>query len=356
MSSLDRRHCAVLGLLVVALAGRAGAAEGEGLARFAYGQTHMGSPFNLVLYTTGEPAARRASDAAFARVEQLNGILSDYDPDSELMRLCDRAGTGPVAVSDDLYRCLARALEVARASAGAFDPTINPVGRLWRRARRDRRLPDADLLAKAQALVGWENVRLDPARRTAELLRPGMKLDLGGIAKGFAAGEAHAVLKAHGVDRALVAAAGDIVVSGPPPGRDGWRIGIAPLDPTRPPERVLVLHDAAVSTSGDAERFVVIDGRRYGHIIDPRTGEGIIRRASVTVVARDGATADSLATAAFVLGPERGMTLVEATEGAAALFVQHVPDGPPSERATTRWSTIRQQQADAATPDGATAP
>lgn len=356
MSILDRRRCAALGLLIATLTGPAGA--DDGLARFAFQQTHMGSPFHLVLYTIDEPAARRASDAAFARVAQLDAALSDYDPESELMRLCARAGTSPVAVGDDLFRCLERALAVARASDGAFDPTVNPVGRLWRRARRDRQLPDPDLLARAKALVGYQNICLDPARRTVALRKPGMKLDLGGIAKGFAAQEAQAVLKAHGIDRALVAAAGDIVVAGPPPGRDGWRVGIAPLDdPTKPPERHLLLAHAAVSTSGDAERFVVIDGKRYGHIIDPRTGEGIIRRASVTVVSPDGAMSDSLATAAFVLGPERGLALVERFDGAAALFIQRAPDGTLSERTSARWPSIRQTLASETQPaDGATAP
>jgi thiamine biosynthesis lipoprotein len=135
-----------------------------------------------------------------------------------------------------------------------------------------------------------------------ELLQPGLKLDLGGIAKGFAAQEAQAVLKAHGIDRALVAAAGDIVVTGPPPGRDGWRVGIAPLDPTQPPGRILIVANAAVSTSGDAERFVVIEGKRYGHIIDPRTGYPGREVLSATVVHEDGSVADAAATALVVAG------------------------------------------------------
>ena len=138
-----------------------------------------------------------------------------------------------------------------------------------------------------------------------------MKLDLGGIAKGYAAGEAIAVLKRHGIARALVAGAGDIVVSGPPPDADGWTVGIAPLETPASRARAvyLSLKDAAISTSGDAERFVEIDGKRYSHIVDPRTGLGVVDRCSVTVVAPDGATADSLDTAAYVLGPERGLAL-----------------------------------------------
>lgn len=358
MFRINRKHCAAVGMLWTLLAGQVEA--GTELTRFEFQQTHMGSPFSLILYTNDALTARRASDAAFARIAQLNAVLSDYDPDSELMRLCARAGSGPVTVSDDLYRCLARALEIAQASEGAFDPTINPVGRLWRRARRDGKLPDPDRLAQARQLVGYQNVRLDPARKTVELKKPGMKLDLGGIAKGFAAQEAQKVLKTQGVTRALVAAAGDIVVTDPPPGAEGWRIGIASLDgPTRAPARVLLLKNAAISTAGDAERFVVIDGKRYGHIIDPRTGESLIRRASVTVVSTegDGATADGLDTAAFVLGPDLGLPLVEKTPGAAAFYIERNADGRTLERATARWGMIPlapDQPGNA--PDGATAP
>jgi thiamine biosynthesis lipoprotein len=283
----------------------------------------MGSEFKVVLYTSDETIARSASRAAFARIGALDRALSDYQPESELMQLCGRAGGPPVPVSADLFEVLDRAQTMYRRSEGAFDVTVGPVVRLWRRARRDRKMPDAELLGRARALVGGDDVRLDPKARTVELSKPGMKLDLGGIAKGYACGEAIAVLRQNGVRSALVAGSGDIVVSGPPPGAPGWTIGIGPLEaPTAPPRQFLRLTDAAVSTAGDAERFVEIDGRRYSHIVDPRTGRGVVDRASVTVVARDGATADSLDTAAYVLGPRRGLALVEATDAAAALIVR----------------------------------
>lgn len=308
-------------------------------ARFESRQTHMGSEFKIVLYTTETDGARRASDSAFARIAALDKSLSDYDPESELMRLCDRAGGPPVAVSDDLYRCLERASAMSRLSGGAFDATVGPVGRLWRRARRNRLMPEPETLAKARALVDYRNVRLDAKARTVRLAKGGMKLDLGGIAKGFACDEAMAELKRLGIASALVAGAGDIVVSGPPPDRPGWRIGVAAPDgdPARP-SRFLALKDAAISTSGDAERFVEIDGKRFSHIVDPRTGLGVIDRASVTVVARDGATADSLATAIFVLGPQKGLALAEEIQGAAAL---HVRAGDrPATVASSRWADL----------------
>lgn len=315
------------------------AAEPE-ISRFEFRQAHMGSEFKLVLYTNDPATARRASRLAFDRIAQLDKILSDYDPESELIRLCDRAGGPPVPVSADLFRILERSLMMAERSEGAFDPTIGPVVRLWRRARRDHRLPEPATLEKARARVGFDKVKLDPKARSVRLLKPGMRLDLGGIAKGFAASEALKVLKDAGIDRALVAGAGDINVGDPPPGAVGWTIGIASLDnPNAKPSQFLKLKNVAVSTSGDAERFVVIDGRRYSHIVDPRTGLGVIARSSVTVVAPDGATADSLATAVYVLGPERGLKLVEQTREAACLIVR-AREGAPEMLESSRWKGL----------------
>jgi thiamine biosynthesis lipoprotein len=291
--------------------------------RFEFTETHMGSEFKVVLYTTDESLARSASRAAFARIAVLDAILSDYQPDSELMRLCDQAGGAPVGVSADLFDVLDRSRLMYERSGGAFDVTVGPVVRLWRRARRDRKMPAPELLARARALVGSDQMQLDRSARTVKLLKSGMKLDVGGIAKGYACGEAIDVLGHCGVTSALVAGSGDIVVSGPPPDTDGWTIGIGPLEaPTAPPRQYLRLKNAAVSTSGDAERYVEIGGKRYSHIVDPQTGLGVVDRSSITVVARDGATADSLDTAVYVLGPERGLALVEATEGAAVLIVR----------------------------------
>jgi thiamine biosynthesis lipoprotein len=314
---------AVRGLVGLLLAAPGLGAEAETApARFEFAETHMGSEFKLVLYSADEASARSASRLAFARIASLDAALSDYQPESELMRLCDKAGGPPVPVSQDLFDILERSLLMYERSGGAFDVTIGPVVRLWRRARRERKLPDPELLAKARALVGSDKVRLDAGARAVRLLKPGMKLDLGAIAKGYASEEALKVLKAQGISRALVAGSGDIVVGDPPPGADGWTIGIAPLDaPEASPSRFLRLKNAAVSTSGDASRFVEIDGRRYSHVIDPKTALGMLEHASVTVVAPDGATADALDTTVYILGPQMGLPLVESL-GAAAYIVR----------------------------------
>lgn len=299
------------------------------LSRYSFREPHMGTQFQIILYAPDKTKADKAAKDTFARIEFLNRTMSDYQDTSELMRLCAKAGGPPVPVSAELFFVLSRAQEVSRLSDGAFDVTIGPVVRLWRTARKLRKLPDPEKLAKARALVGWRNIRLDVKKRTVQLLKAGMRLDLGGIGKGYAADEALAVLKKHGISRALVAAGGDIVVGSPPPDKDGWKIAIAPLLSEKDAGR-LVLHDAAVSTSGDAEQFVEIGGRRYSHIVDPRTGIGLLGRMSVTVVAKKGIDADSLTKVAAVLGPEKGLPIVEAN-GAAGRMVRMMAskDFPP---------------------------
>jgi thiamine biosynthesis lipoprotein len=222
-------------------------------------------------------------------------------------------------VSDDLFRVLTAAQAIATASDGAFDVTVGPMSVLWRQARRRQQLPAAERMAEARARVGYTKLVLDRSARTATLRDPGMQLDLGGIAKGYAADEAMRVLESNGIARALVAAGGDIVASGPPPGERGWTVAIGTIAGAAPPP--LALSRGAVSTSGDAEQFLEVDGTRYSHIFDPRTGAAVTGRRSVTILARDGTSSDALATAVSVMGPVAGLALVDRTTGAAGLIV-----------------------------------
>ena len=175
--------------------------------------------------------------------------------------------------------------------------------------------------------VGYQHLRLDPRDRTAQLLVPGMRLDLGGIAKGYAADEAMKVLRARGLQRALVAADGDIVVGEPPPGKAGWRVAIASPDaPDSSTNQLALLKHAAISTSGDLSQRLEIEGRRYSHIVNPKTGLGLTDHSLVTIIAGDSTTADCLATAVSVLGPERGLKLVEETPGVSARIFRQPAD------------------------------
>jgi thiamine biosynthesis lipoprotein len=310
-------------------AGRA--AEPE---RFEFESRHMGTTFRIVLYAVDKPTAEAAAKAGFARVADLDRIMSDYNPKSELMTLCttnDAAPGGPRPVSADLFAVLREAQALSQRSDGAFDVTVGPVVKLWRLARRTQQFPDAKELADARSKVGYDKVTLDAETRTVALKVPGMRLDLGGIAKGYAADSVlELVREKFGIRQALVAASGDITCGDPPPGKTGWAVDIAPLAKGRPVRR-LNLANAAVSTSGDLEQFVEISGVRYSHVLDPRTGVGLTGRRSVTVIAPKGVNADSLTKAVSVLPPEKALALIDATPRAATLIVTKENDDAPEQ-------------------------
>lgn len=276
--------------------------------RFEYSEAAMGVRARIVLYAEDEASARLAAESAFNRIARLEDVMSDYRQDSELMRLCRQSGGPPVRVSRELFYILRKSLDLSRRSNGAFDVTVGPAVRLWRKARQNGKLPSAEELSLALKLVGWQNIVLDPVKQTVQLKVPGMQLDLGGIAKGYACDEAIRVLRRHGIASALVELGGDIVVSGPPPGQKGWRVEVA--NATDLSCRQLVITNAAVSSSGDTEQFVEIGGTRYSHIVDPRTGLGLTERIAVTVIAPTGVLSDGLATAVSVLGADSARPLL----------------------------------------------
>jgi len=298
----------------------------------------MAVDVRLTLYASDKAAANDAAARAFARIAELDRTFSDYDSESEAMQLCRDANAGRAArVSDDLFSVLDASCELSRRSDGAFDVTVGPLVKLWRRARRKTELPDPKQIAEARTLVDYRQIVLDRDKRTVLLNRTGLQLDFGGIAKGYAAQEAVKTLRAAGIDRALVAIAGDIAAGDAPPDAPGWKVGIAPLDrPDGAPSHWVKLVNAAVSTSGDAFQFVEIDGVRYSHIVDPKTGLGLTRSSSVTVIAKDGAIADGLDTAANVLGPDAGLKMIADTPGAAGLYVTRGENGLEV-RATERF-------------------
>ena len=302
--------------------------------RFDYTQPQMGLPFRLSLYAADQATAEKAANAAFARIADLNRILSDYDTDSELSRLSQTAGQGKVVrVGDDLWRVLERAQQIAQETDGAFDITCGPIVSLWRKARREHALPDAAKLTEARRAVGHEKLRLNARDHTAELLVPYMRLDLGAIAKGYAIDEAMKVVRAHGIRSALLSGSGDMTASDAPPGTRGWRVELAPLDASNaPPTEFVLLRHRALATSGDFFQHVEIDGVRYSHIVDPRTGLGLTDHSLVVVIANHCFTADSLSTAVSVLGPERGAKFAE-SKGACVRVVRK-----PAERVEVRES------------------
>jgi thiamine biosynthesis lipoprotein len=326
------------------------------LTRYQRSEAHMGTQTRIVLYAADAASADRAMRAGFARIAQLDGELSDYREDSGLMRLAAQAGRGDIAVGADLFRVLQAGQDVAERSGGAFDVTQGALTRLWRSARKLSELPRSERIERARANGGYRYLHLDAQARTVRIDRPGIGLDVGGIAKGYAADEALAAVTGQGVTRALVALGGDIAVSDAPPDAPGWRVSIAPLAPAQAPLRAtaqttLYLRHAAVSTAGDAEQWFEVDGRRYSHLIDPRGGWPMQGRSATTVIARRGIDADGLDTAAALLGPIEGARLVESVPGAAMRMERDDPLANATEvRASTGWPRQNHSLYDGAAP------
>ncbi len=293
--------------------------------RYTFTERHMGTKFQIIVYAASEKIAKDVTKSAFARVAALNRIMSDYDRNSELMRLCRTAHQRPIKVSADLFHVLHHAQRLSRQTEGAFDITIGPITRSWRVARKRLELPEKKDLALLIKKVGFQKIKLHPKERAVSLAVSEMRLDLGGIAKGYTADEALKTLNSKGISRALVAAGGDIVVGDAPPDKKGWRVGIAPLtNPEGRPTKYLLLKNQAVSTSGDAEQFIQIGERRYSHIVDPRTGIGVEGQFSVTVIAPRGIESDSLATALSILDQKTGLKLIQSRKQTEVLIIRKV--------------------------------
>ncbi len=300
------------------------------LARYAFSHTQMGTAFRIICYAPSPAQAAQAASAAFARIDTLNQRLSDYLHDSEVNRLAAGYVVGEwVAISPDLYAVLYEAQTYARVSAGRFDVTVGPATRLWRWAQRRGQHPPEDRRQAALDAVGYQHLALHPESHQLRLLQPGMRLDLGGIAKGYAADEALRVLRQHGLAHALVDAGGDLVAGAPPPDSLGWRIALEGVG-------VRYLAHGAVATSGDTYRFVEIDGVRYSHLVDPQRGLGLTHRMQVTVAAATATAADALASTLSVVGPDDALNFLKThAPDASALLL--FPEGTtPRQRGALR--------------------
>lgn len=314
--------------------------QAGGLERHEYRKLAMGVEARVVLWAPSEAVARAAAAAAFARIDALEASWSDFRADSELSRLVARAGGAPVPVSEDLYRILARSRELSRASDGAFDVTIEPVVEVLRELGTLRLPRDLPRLRRALDRVDWRAVELDPASRSVRLARPGLRIDLGGIGKGAACTTALEELEGRGWTRALVELGGDLAAGDPPPGEAGWRVRAGPegLGGSEVSEEgaggvELRIAHRAVATSSTYAEVVSSTGEHWLAGLDPTAPDGLAPasgRIAYTVVARDGATADGLATIANVVGAERARTILAAVDPAAQLFVHPPPASDPA--------------------------
>jgi FAD:protein FMN transferase len=298
--------------------------QGQMLKKFSITQSKMGSPFTVTIYAIDSTEAVPVIQRAFSLVDSLNMVFSDYEESSELTHLSLSAGLGKwITVSPALFHILQLSKEASIKSEGMFDITIGPVVKLWRVARKGKKLPDDSTLRQSLALVGHQYILLDTALKKVKLLKPGMSLDLGGIAKGYIAQEVVDFLNAAGVTYALVDAGGDLAMSEPPPGKEGWIIAInAPESKNKMMGKMLSLKNQAVATSGDVYQFVLLQDKKYSHIINPHTGLGSTRQRNVTVIAPSGAQADWLASACSLLPIRKAMRLIKNQRGTALLIME----------------------------------
>ncbi len=311
------------------------------LERFSFEKAEMGLPVRVTLYAPSEAEAVASAEAAFARLEALNSIFTDYDSDSELSRLSDSSGMGrEVSVSPELWHVLSFALHVSERSSGAFDITVGPVVNLWRTARRKKALPSEERLHEALARTGYALIRMNAATHGVELTRARMRLDMGGIAKGYMLEEARQVVVARGQPQCMLSGGGDMALGDPPPETNGWRVEVAALDTEGArPARLLYLRNCSVATSGDLYQRLEINGKRYSHIVDPRTGVGLTDHSQVTVIARRGIEADALSKVLAVLGPEEGGRIIEESPEVVARVIR-APAGGEEEWVSRGWKEM----------------
>lgn len=291
----------------------------------------MGTIFRITLYTTSREAAEEAASRAFDRIEELEATLSLYQNNSELNQVTEQADKQVVTLSRDLFQVLESALEWSRKTGGAFDCTVRPLLTLWRERGEEGRLPSPLEIEAVIRRVGSDKVLLNSRLKSVRLESPGMQLDLGGIAKGYAADEAFRILSESGLNRSLIDAGGDLRLGDPPPGKQGWLITLENLEEE---DSHLYLSNSAIATSGDTYRYFEIDGIRYSHIVDPATGMGMTDHRQVTVLAPNGETADALATALSVMDIQEGLRLVESLEGTEAVIRLTLPGSPGTESKT----------------------
>jgi len=273
--------------------------------RFEFSHPQMGTMFRVVVYASDSASARVATQKAFSRLDELNLTLSDYREDSEVNTLCRTAGSDQyIKVSVDLWNILQESVKAAKLSEGNFDVTIGPLTQLWRRMKRQKQLPTPTQISEAKTKIGIEKIFFNKTNQSVMLKTKGMRLDFGGIGKGFAEDEMMKVLKENGIKSALIEAGGNIVVSNSPTDSPkGWEIIIN--------QEKYYLKNCGVSTSGDAYQFVEIEGKKYAHILDPKTGIGYAEPHQVSIIAKNGTISDWLSTALYLMPTESGQKLAK---------------------------------------------
>ena len=270
--------------------------------KFTFTETKMGSPFNLIFVASDSIKAKVIAQDCFNLIDSLSQIFSDYDTSSEVSKINANAGLSLHKMTPAMFNLVLLSQEAYRKSHGTYDISIGPLSLLWRMARKKKAFPTESAVNAARKLVGFNQIQINKLSKTIYLPKKGMRLDFGGIAKGYIAQWVIDELKNRGVTEALADAGGDIVMSNAPPNSKGWIVGVNIPETTEDLlSKKLQLSNISVATSGDVYQFIIKNGVKYSHIINPKTGYGVTSLRNVTVIAPTGSTADWLATACSIL-------------------------------------------------------
>ena len=293
--------------------------------KYTFQRPKMGSPFIIVAYAEDSIALSKAVEKAYQRVDTLNDIFSDYLETSEISLLCKNSTVGVwQKVSPDLLKILKISFNASKLSGGAFDITVGNVVKLWRKARKAKQIPAEVDINAALSKTGLDKVKIDTINAQICFLTEGVLLDFGGIVKGFAAQEAVRILKENGFPYALIDAGGDLAMSEKPSHTEGWQIAVSlPNSDNQLFSQFVYLKNQAVATSGDMYNFTEIKGKRYSHIVNPKTGLGLTHQRNVTIIAPDGAMADWLATACSVLSIKKALKLISKMSNCEILILEN---------------------------------
>lgn len=296
------------------------------LKRFEFSENKMGAPFTLIYHCDDSAWANAISKECFELVDRFNSIFSDYSATSQVGKLASMAVIKDQKISNELLELILRSKDAWKRSGKTFDITIGALTQLWRKAKKENRFPSPDEIKAAKDKTGFEHLIINENTRTISFTKPGMSFDFGGIVPGYVAQKVMDLLESKNINNALVDASGDIVMSEPPPGKNGWTVGINfPESKYEMLDEKLELKNFAVSTSGDVYRYIIHDGKRYSHIIDPKTGYGVTSQKNVTVISKNGADADWLATACSILPVKKALALAKKEH--AALFIATIENG-----------------------------
>lgn len=304
--------------------------------RYVFNKPLMGSQFKITIEANDSTLASQAAHASFDRISELNDIMSDYRDGSEINKLSASSGTDTwVHVSPDLYSIIEQSVEISKSTNGYFDITVGPVVKEWRRALRRNYFPDKKTIRKKRKSVGYRHILFDKINQSIKLTHPDMKLDLGGIGKGYAADQAILVLKKLGYHSVIVDAGGDLTISNPPMGESGWKIEINSGTGQQDSVYTLDIANAGIATSGATYRFLEHKGKKYSHIVNPKTGIGLQYHIRTTIIGPDGTTADALSTAVSIAGIKKSKKIISKFPGVKVWLLETRNDKVKS------WNSIK---------------